>query len=172
MGFNSEFKGLKIGSCSKLHTDLKRELSYEARHPVINPTKHMLCGGSLMPVLLSSITNTGQNDFITRSLLWSNMVKCSTPSSADHFRTDLWDDHSMEYEYMNVMNIYRVSRGDVPDFERVFLMLKYTDITQNTYVQSWTVTEIMAREVWNFDNSYTLIDYQIHIKIGGNMWFL
>jgi len=27
-------------------------------------------------------------------------------------------------------------------------MLKYTDITQNTYVQSWTVMEIMAREVW------------------------
>ena len=25
-------------------------------------------------------------------------------------------------------------------------MLKYTDITQNTYVQSWTVTKIMARE--------------------------
>ena len=28
----------------------------------------------------------------------------------------------------------------------MFLMLKYTDITQNTYVQSWTVTEIMTRE--------------------------
>ena len=27
-------------------------------------------------------------------------------------------------------------RRNVPDFERVFLMLKYTDITQNTYVQS------------------------------------
>ena len=38
------------------------------------------------------------------------------------------------------------SRRNVPDFGRVFLMLKYTDITQNTYVQSWTVTEIMARE--------------------------
>ena len=25
-------------------------------------------------------------------------------------------------------------------------MLKYTDITQNAYIQSWTVTEIMARE--------------------------
>jgi len=25
-------------------------------------------------------------------------------------------------------------------------MLKYTDITHNTYVQSWTVKEIMARE--------------------------
>jgi hypothetical protein len=34
----------------------------------------------------------------------------------------------------------------VPDFRRVFLMIKYTDITQNTYVQSRTVTEIMARE--------------------------
>ena len=37
-------------------------------------------------------------------------------------------------------------RRNVPDFGRVFLMLKYTDITQNTHVQSWTVTEIMARE--------------------------
>ena len=37
-------------------------------------------------------------------------------------------------------------RTNVPDFGRVFLTLKYTDITQNTYVQSWTVTEIMAWE--------------------------
>jgi hypothetical protein len=34
------------------------------------------------------------------------------------------------------------------DFGRVFLMLKYTDITQNTYIQSGMVTEIMAREKW------------------------
>jgi len=27
-------------------------------------------------------------------------------------------------------------------------MLNYTDITQNTHVQSWTVSEIMASEVW------------------------
>jgi len=27
-------------------------------------------------------------------------------------------------------------------------MLNYTDITQNTYIQSWTVSEIMASEVW------------------------
>ena len=39
-------------------------------------------------------------------------------------------------------------RKNVPDFGRVFLMLKYTDITQYTYVQSGTVTEIMAREKW------------------------
>jgi len=41
-------------------------------------------------------------------------------------------------------------RRNVRDSGRVFLMLNYTDITQNTYVQSWTVTEIMAREVWKF----------------------
>ena len=41
-------------------------------------------------------------------------------------------------------------RRNVPDFGRVFLMLKYTDITQNTYIQSWTVTETMAREKWGF----------------------
>ena len=63
-------------------------------------------------------------------------------------------------------------RRNVPNFGRVFLRLKYTDITQNTYIQSWTVTEIMAREVWNFDSCYILIDYQIHIKTGRNMWFL
>ena len=51
-------------------------------------------------------------------------------------------------------------------------MLNYTDITQNTYIQSWTVTEIMAIEVWNFDSCYTLTDYQIYIKTGRNMWFL
>ena len=37
-------------------------------------------------------------------------------------------------------------RRNVPDFGRIFFTLKYTDITQNTYIQSWTVTEIMARE--------------------------
>ena len=34
----------------------------------------------------------------------------------------------------------------MPDFGRMFLKLKYTDITQNTYIRSGTVTKIMARE--------------------------
>ena len=37
-------------------------------------------------------------------------------------------------------------RRNVRDFGRLSLMLNYTDITQNTYIQSWTVTEIMAVE--------------------------
>jgi len=37
-------------------------------------------------------------------------------------------------------------RRNGQNFGRVFFMLKYTDITPNTYVQSWTVMEIKARE--------------------------
>ena len=48
---------------------------------------------------------------------------------------------------------------NVPEFGRMFLKLKYTDITQNTYIQSWMVMEIIAREVWKYDSCYTLIDY-------------
>ena len=64
------------------------------------------------------------------------------------------------------------NRRNGPNFRRVFLMLNYADITQNTYVQSWTVSEIMTSEVWNFDSCYTLTNYQIHIETGRNMWFL
>jgi len=53
------------------------------------------------------------------------------------------------WKVMKIVDIYIYTgcpRRNVPDFRRVFLMLNYTDITQNTYVQSRTVTEIMARE--------------------------
>ena len=36
------------------------------------------------------------------------------------------------------------NRRNGPDFGRVFLMLNYTEKPQNTYIQSWTVWEIMA----------------------------
>ena len=50
-------------------------------------------------------------------------------------------------ELLNIKRAYTgCPRRNVPNFGRVFLMLNYTDINQNTYVQSWTVTEIMARE--------------------------
>ena len=41
-------------------------------------------------------------------------------------------------------------RRNVPAFGKDFLMLKCTDKTQNTYVQSWTGTEIMVREKCGF----------------------
>ena len=57
-------------------------------------------------------------------------------------------------------------KRNVPDFGRVFLMLKYTDITQNTYVQSWTVMEIMAREVTLTAVTHLLITKYI-LKLAG-----
>ena len=74
--------------------------------------------------------------------------------------------------YIHIYIYTGCHRKNGPNFGRVFLMLNYTNITQNTYVQSWTVSEIMASEVWNFDSCYTLTDYQIHIETGRNMWFL
>ena len=76
------------------------------------------------------------------------------------------------YIYIYIYIYTGCPRRNVPDFGRMFLKLKYTDITQNTYIQSWTVTEIMAREIWKYGSGYTLIDYQIHIKTGRNIWFL
>ena len=57
-----------------------------------------------------------------------------------------WATRLFMYLYVNVFIYTGCPRRNVPDFGRVFVMLKYSDITQNTYVQSWTVTEIMARE--------------------------
>jgi hypothetical protein len=56
--------------------------------------------------------------------------------------------HAWMYVYVCVcMYIYTgCPERNVKNFGSVFLVLKYTDITQNTYIQSWTVTEIMARE--------------------------
>ena len=50
------------------------------------------------------------------------------------------------YIYIYIYIYTGCPRRKGQNFGRVFLMLKYTDITQNTYFHSWTVTEIMARE--------------------------
>jgi len=63
------------------------------------------------------------------------------------------------------------NRRNGPDFGRAFLMLNYTEKPQTTYIQSWTVWEIMASEVWNFDSCYTLTNYQIRIETGRNCGF-
>ena len=103
-------------------------------------------------------------------ILWNQLLHCWVNGS--------WSFSGVKWTKKNARTgdteeIYTgCPRRNVRDSGRVFLMLNYTDITQNTYTQSWTVTEIMAREVWNFDSYYSLIDYQIHIETGRNMWFL
>jgi len=41
----------------------------------------------------------------------------------------------MPSDVMSVGPLYRCPRRNVKYFGRVFLMLNYTDITQNTYIQ-------------------------------------
>ena len=83
--------------------------------------------------------------------------------------------HTRTYTNLCITCVYVYTgcpRRNVLDFGRMFLRLNYTDITQNTYIKSGTFIEIMAREFSNFDSCYSLIDYQIHIETGRNMWFL
>ena len=51
------------------------------------------------------------------------------------------------YIYIYIYIYTGCHRRKGPNFGRVFLRSNYTDITQNTYIQSSMVTEILAREV-------------------------
>ena len=80
----------------------------------------------------------------------------------------------MDPKYVSVnvirhLNTYRVQQEERT---RIREGVPYVKLYRKTYIQSWTVSEIMASEVWNFDSCYTLTDYQIHIETGRNMWFL
>ena len=74
----------------------------------------------------------------------------------------LFEQFRVDYSELNCENAIRILHGDWyitflhiytgcpkrkgPNFGRVFLRSNYTDITQNTYIQIWMVTEILARE--------------------------
>ena len=85
--------------------------------------------------------------------LWLSLIFLSTCRQCRHSTSN---EATTAYIYTHThthTHIYIYTgcpRRNVPDFGGVFLMLKYTDITQNIYIQSWTVTEIMAREKWDF----------------------
>jgi hypothetical protein len=82
----------------------------------------------------------------------------------------LWNSHQdlapvipklILYKYIYIC-IYTGCPGrNVNNFGGAFLMLKYTDITQNTYIQSWTVTEIMTREKCGLLCDYTHFTCQL-----------
>ena len=63
----------------------------------------------------------------------------SVRPSANSEKTDYPSEVTLTYTECN--------RRNGPDCGRVFLRSNYTDITQNTYIQSLMVTEILAREV-------------------------
>ena len=57
-----------------------------------------------------------------------------------------WPIHKLLVPCCFKLLLYRCPGGNVPDFGRMFLMLKYTDLTPDTYIWSWMVTEVMVRE--------------------------
>ena len=72
--------------------------------------------------------------------------------------------------YLAILDwLYRVSRGKCARLRENVPYVKVHRYNPTTYIRSWTVTEIMVREVWKYDSCYTLIDYQIHIRTGRNM---
>jgi len=54
-----------------------------------------------------------------------------------------------------------------PNFGRVFLRSNYTDITQNTYIQSSVVTEILVREVGTLTVITHLLIMKYILKLAG-----
>ena len=105
---------------------------------------------------------TGMSRFAPALCYWKTSHKSNTefPFSTVYFlgAGGLITSSYIAYDYtcsgnMDLYSIYVLHihytgchRRNGPNFGRVFLMLDYTDITWNTYIQSWTVTEIMARE--------------------------
>ena len=66
-------------------------------------------------------------------ILRSNFVQIH-PAGAEFFHSDRWTEGRTD---MTILYIYTgCNRRNGPDFGRVFLMLNYTDITRNTYIQS------------------------------------
>jgi len=59
------------------------------------------------------------------------------------------------------------NRRNGPDFGRVFLRSYYTDITQNTYIHSSMVTEILAREVGTLTAITHLLITEYILKLAG-----
>jgi len=96
-----------------------------------------------------------------------------TPVQTKQIRINIHKRNNTKTQYKQYKTLYRVSQEERTKLrEGVPYVKLYRYNPKNTYIQSWTVTEIMAREVWNFDSCYTLTDCQIHIETGRNMWFL
>ena len=105
-----------------------------------------------MSVSLNSITNTGQNNFITRSILWPNMVKYSTPSSADHFRMDLSGDCSMKAATTAQVTVRDIGRP-LREESLIFLYINTPFPTLKVFLCTEMASQIAAEIVSSPDSS-------------------
>ena len=81
---------------------------------------------------MQSCSQRGNSSSVTRS-------SCVVRTSGYSRNWKMWT-RKFQYNYTGY------NRRNGPNFGRVFLMLNYNEKTQKTYIQSWTVWEIMAIE--------------------------
>ena len=114
-----------------------------------------------------------QNDVVlTQYFTYFNvLLKSNPPSSLDNGMTIPKCTVVHVYIYIHTHTHTHTHTGcprrNVPDFGRMFLMLKYTDITQNTCIRSWTVTEIMARKFETLTAVTHLLITKYILKLAG-----
>ena len=112
-------------------------------------TRYWLSGENAAPAMASLCPSTTLQYYINK-IVCTTVVNCfnlsaTTNSNTDNLMSIFWS--LMCFNFTSSPGLYTgCPRRNGQNFGRVFLILNYTDITQNTYVQSWTVTEIMARE--------------------------
>ena len=119
--------------------------------------RHLICLDFITQTILdeecrslSSSLGSLLHSPVTSSLLGPNILLSTLPSNTLSLHSSLNMSDQVSHPYKTTSKIIILytgcNRRNGPDFGRVFLMLYYTDITQNTYVQSRTVTEVIARE--------------------------
>ena len=102
-------------------------------------------------------------------ILWNQLLHCWVNGS--------WSFSAVKWTKKNAgtgdtEEIYRVSQEEWTKLRESVPYVELYRYNPKHLYPKLKVTEIMAREVWNFDSCYTLIDYQIHIETGRDMWFL
>ena len=85
-------------------------------------------------------------EWICQIYLFNNGLTCMLMLLSSWHIRDITFIHPLNKVHIYYRLYTGCPRSKGQNFGRVCLMLKYTDITQNTYIQSRTVTEIMARE--------------------------
>ena len=74
-------------------------------------------------------------------------IRATNSSEKMQLMDELTEEYSPPEKLTVIFQYTECNRRNGPDFGSVFLRSNYTDITQNTYIQSSMVTEILAREV-------------------------
>ena len=109
--------------------------------------------GTLNSVMGTDVCLTGVNASNIINTFFINKFSTNKMHNRIHLSTyggELQHVLAIPYSYPQAVLTYKgytgCNRRNGPDFGSVFLRSNYTDITQNTYIQSWMVTEILARE--------------------------